>query len=164
MVPTQVELERRAAVLGEALAARGWRLATAESCTGGWVAQALTAIAGSSAWFEGGFVTYSNAAKIGLIDVPPLTVERHGAVSIETAQAMAEGARRVLGVEVAIAITGVAGPSGGTPAKPVGLVCFGFACDGRATRCVDRHFPGTRTEVRAAAVGYALDECLRLVD
>lgn len=162
-VPTQAQLERRAAELGEALRARGWRLGTAESCTGGWIAQALTAIAGSSDWFEGGLVTYSNATKVALLGVDAMLLERHGAVSVETAAAMASGARRVLGVDLAVAVTGVAGPGGGSATKPVGLVCFGFAADGRATATESRIFAGARHAVRAQSVELALARLQALV-
>jgi nicotinamide-nucleotide amidase len=161
VAPSQPALEDLAAELGRLLGMRGWRLATAESCTGGWVAQAVTAIAGSSDWFEGGLVTYSDATKIALLGVDPMLIERHGAVSLETAVAMAEGARRVLAVELAVAVSGIAGPGGGTATKPVGTVCFGFACAGRATLGERELFPGTREEVRARAVDFAL---ARLVD
>jgi len=161
--PAQAQLERRAAELGEALRARGWRMGTAESCTGGWIAQALTAIAGSSDWFEGGLVTYSNATKAALLGVDAMLLERHGAVSMETAAAMATGARRVLGVELAVAVTGVAGPAGGSAAKPVGLVWFGFAADGRATTTESRVFAGARRAVRAQSVAFALERLQALV-
>lgn len=155
--------EALAGRLGEALAERGWHLATAESCTGGWIAQSVTAIAGSSVWFEGGLVTYSNSAKVGLLGVDAALIERHGAVSAETAGAMAEGARRVLGVEMAVAVTGVAGPGGGSADKPVGTVWFGYAVAGRATLAERHHFEGDRQAVRAAAVATALRRLLELL-
>jgi len=156
--PTQTALERSARALGELLAERGWRVATAESCTGGWIAQAITAIAGSSDWFDGGLVTYSNQAKIELLDVAPMLLERHGAVSAEVAAAMAEGALRKLGADLACAVTGVAGPGGGSAAKPVGTVWFGFARGGSATRTLMHRFPGDRRAVRAQTVAVALEE------
>lgn len=156
--PTQAVLERSARVLGEMLAERGWRVATAESCTGGWIAQAITAIAGSSDWFDGGLVTYSNQAKIELLDVAPMLLERHGAVSAEVAAAMAEGALCKLGADLACAVTGVAGPGGGSAAKPVGTVWFGFARAGGATRTLMHRFPGDRRAVRAQTVVVALEE------
>ena len=113
--------------VGQKLRAAGRRLATAESCTGGWVAKVCTDIAGSSQWFECGFVTYSNAAKIRDIGVSARTLEDHGAVSEATVREMAAGALRVSGADVAVAISGIAGPDGGTPAKPVGTVWFGLA-------------------------------------
>lgn len=160
----QHALEAQSRELGDRLRERGWRAATAESCTGGWIAQAITAIAGSSEWFEGGLVTYSNAAKSSLLGVDAMLIERHGAVSAETAAAMAEGALRRLGVEIAVAVTGVAGPGGGSAEKPVGTVWFGFAVQGRATVTVTRLFTGDRTAVRAQSVAFALERLLALLD
>ena len=154
----QDDLESLARRVGETLAERGWRLATAESCTGGWIAQCMTAIAGSSAWFESGLVTYSNAAKIAFAGVEPMIIETHGAVSGETAQAMAAGVQRATGAECTIAVTGVAGPGGGSAEKPVGLVWFGFTVQGRAPWQVKMTFDGDRRQVRAAAVAFALEE------
>jgi nicotinamide-nucleotide amidase len=135
---------------------RNWRLATAESCTGGLVAAALTAIAGSSDVVERGFVTYSNQAKSDLLGVPADTIAGHGGVSAQTAAAMARGAVARAGVDLAVSITGIAGPGGGTPEKPVGLMCFGIATS-VAARSECRHVPGTnRTEIRHAAMRYAL--------
>lgn len=113
------ELEDLAQRLGATLLARGEWLAVAESCTGGWLAQSVTAIAGSSGWFDRGFVTYSNAAKIDMLGVPETTLERHGAVSEQTARAMVQGALRNSGADWAVAITGVAGPAGGSAEKPL---------------------------------------------
>ncbi|MEQ8353931.1 MAG: nicotinamide-nucleotide amidohydrolase family protein [Gammaproteobacteria bacterium] len=160
--PTQEALEARARALGEVLLERGWRAATAESCTGGWIAQAMTAIAGSSDWFEGGLVTYSNQAKIALLGVDAMLIERHGAVSAEVAAAMAEGALRTLGADLSCAVTGVAGPGGGSPAKPVGTVWFGFARGGAVTRTCMHRFAGDRRAVRAATVAVALEELAAL--
>ena len=140
----------------DACRARGWHIATAESCTGGLVAGALTAIAGSSDVVERGFVTYSNEAKSELLGVPPETIAAHGAVSTQTAAAMALGAVARAPVELAISVIGVAGPGGGSAAKPVGLVIFGLARrDGpcRTERCV---FDGDRSAVRHAALQMAL--------
>jgi nicotinamide-nucleotide amidase len=146
-----------AAVLGERLKAKGLMLATAESCTGGWVAQAVTAIAGSSDWFERGFITYSNEAKREMLGVGSGTLERFGAVSEETAREMALGAVAASRTDVAAAVTGVAGPAGGTPAKPVGMVCFGWAFkDGRADT-MTRNFAGDREAVRRQSVVVALE-------
>jgi len=128
--PDQKSLEVLAARLGTALLAERLTLAAAESCTGGWVAQCVTAIAGSSDWFERGFVTYSNAAKQEMLGVPAATLAAHGAVSQPVAVAMAEGALRNSHADWALAITGVAGPSGGSAEKPVGTVCFAWACRG----------------------------------
>ena len=146
--------------VGEALLTRGWRLGTAESCTGGGVGAAVTAIAGSSAWYEGGVISYSNALKIKLLDVAPALLDSHGAVSEAVAAAMALGARRELRVDVAVSVTGIAGPDGGSASKPVGLVCFAWATAERieAESC---HFAGDREQVRAQAVGYALNGVLQ---
>jgi nicotinamide-nucleotide amidase len=136
--------------------ARNWRLATAESCTGGLVAGALTAIAGSSDVVERGFVTYSNEAKSELLGVPPEIIAAHGAVSAETAAAMAQGAIARAPVDLAISVAGVAGPGGATATKPVGLVLFGLARRDGACRTERRVFAGDRTAVRQAALQEAL--------
>ncbi|HEU4460404.1 MAG TPA: nicotinamide-nucleotide amidohydrolase family protein [Methylibium sp.] len=143
--------------LAARMTARGWRLATAESCTGGLVAAACTALAGSSDWFERGFVSYSNAAKTELLGVPAALIAQHGAVSEAVARAMAEGARGRAGVELAVAITGVAGPGGGSAAKPVGTVWIAVARSGGATHAESRLWPGDREAVRRAATGRALE-------
>ena len=135
---------------------RGWRVATAESCTGGLVAAALTAIAGSSDVVERGFVTYSNAAKIESLGVPAETIAAHGAVSAQTTAAMARGAVARTPVDLAVSITGIAGPRGGTPLKPVGLVYLGVARRDGACRVERRVFPGDRGEIRQAALVEAL--------
>ncbi|WP_040511223.1 competence/damage-inducible protein A [Gordonia soli] len=140
--------------LAEALA--GQLIGTAESCTGGLVAARLTDRAGSSAYVAGGVVSYANEVKSGLLDVPGAMIDAHGAVSEPVAQAMAEGALRRLGVDVAISTTGIAGPGGGSDQKPVGTVCFGFARTGRPTTTMTRRFPGDRASVRALATTAAL--------
>ena len=140
----------------DACRGRGWRVATAESCTGGLVAGALTALSGSSDVVERGFVAYSNMAKSELLGVPPETIAAHGAVSSETAAAMAEGAVARAPVDLAISVTGVAGPGGGSPAKPVGLVICGLARRGGPTRTERRVFDGDRSAVRRAALQMAL--------
>ena len=137
--------------------ARCWRVATAESCTGGLVAAALTAIGGSSDVFKRGFVTYSNEAKSELLGVPPDMLAEHGAVSEQTAAAMARGAVARAGVDLAVSVTGIAGPGGGTPHKPVGLVYIGIARRDGAARVERRVFPGDRGEVRHAALRLALE-------
>ncbi|MRD73437.1 nicotinamide-nucleotide amidohydrolase family protein [Rhodocyclus tenuis] len=159
-------LELLAARVGEQLLQRDERLALAESCTGGWVAQCVTAIAGSSRWFDRGFVTYSNAAKMEMLGVDPATLSTHGAVSEATALAMADGALAHSPADWAIAISGIAGPEGGTPAKPVGTVCFAWAHrDGRRD-ATTQHFAGDREAVRAASVASAfgglLERCATL--
>ncbi len=135
---------------------RGERLATAESCTGGLVAAALTAIAGSSSVVERGFVTYSNEAKAEMLGVPAALIATHGAVSGEVAVAMAEGALRHSHADAAVAITGIAGPGGGTADKPVGLVHFALARRGQPTRHAERRFDGDRDAVRLQAALSAL--------
>ena len=142
-------------------------LVTAESCTGGWVAQAVTSVAGSSAWFERGYVTYSNAAKCEVLGVRESTLARHGAVSEQVAREMARGAlkvsrgarRRGRG-SIALSVTGVAGPGGGSPGKPVGMVCFGWA-HGSRIRSETRHFRGGRASVRRQSVMHALKGVLQ---
>jgi nicotinamide-nucleotide amidase len=137
--------------------ARGWHVATAESCTGGLVAAALTAIAGSSDVVERGFVTYSNEAKTELLGVPAETIAAHGAVSAQTAAAMARGAVARTPADLAVSVIGIAGPGGGTLQKPVGLVYLGAARRGGACRVERRVFPGDRTAIRDAALVLALE-------
>jgi nicotinamide-nucleotide amidase len=139
-------------------------LVTAESCTGGWVAQAVTSIAGSSSWFERGFVTYSNAAKRELLGVKAGTIRRHGAVSEETAREMAAGALARSRGTVSLAVTGVAGPSGGSAAKPVGMVCFAWAGKRGRLRSETRRFRGGREAVRRQSVIRALEGVLELLE
>jgi nicotinamide-nucleotide amidase len=136
--------------------ARGWHVGTAESCTGGLVAAALTAIAGSSDVVERCFIAYSNEAKAELLGVPPEVIAAHGAVSAETAASMAEGALTRAPIDLAVSVTGVAGPGGGSSGKPVGLVHFGLARRGKAPRTEHRIFPGDRAAVRDAALKMAL--------
>ena len=145
------------------LLARGWMLATAESCTGGMIAAACTDLAGSSQWFERGFVTYSNAAKTQCLGVPADLIERQGAVSEAVARAMAQGAVQHSAAQVAVAVTGVAGPTGGSPGKPVGTVWFGWQVNG-ATHSELRHFAGDRAAVRAQTVRHALRRLRELLD
>jgi nicotinamide-nucleotide amidase len=152
-------LETDIAELGDRLRARRWRLATAESCTGGLLAAACTSIAGSSDWFERGWVTYSNEAKSELLDVPPALVAAHGAVSEEVVRAMAEGVLRAAPAQLAIAVTGIAGPGGGTAAKPVGLVwiAWGSASGVQTERM---QLAGDRAAVREQTVRIALQRLL----
>ena len=150
-----------AARLGALAIARGAVLATAESCTGGLVAGAITAVAGSSAWFDRGFVTYSNAAKTALLGVPAAVIERDGAVSEATAQSMAAGALAGSDATLAVAVTGIAGPGGGTAAKPVGTVCFAWAVRDGAVETATLHFRGNRAAVRRASVAAALAGLVR---
>jgi nicotinamide-nucleotide amidase len=160
--PSQDKLDNLARQLGTLLLERGWHVTTAESCTGGWIAQTLTAVSGSSDWFETGFVTYSNVAKCALLQVDRLTIERYGAVSAETASEMAEGARKIGGADVAVAVTGIAGPSGGTPSKPIGTVWLGFAGTGVPTYTETHRFEGGRRAVRAHTVSVALCRLIEL--
>lgn len=160
---TQETLEAQAAGLGAALLARGWMLATAESCTGGWAAQAMTAVAGSSAWFERGFVTYSNEAKMEMLGVGAATLATHGAVSEATAAEMALGALAHSRAQAALAITGIAGPTGGSPDKPVGTVCFAWARSGYEVVTERRLFAGDRRAIRAQSVEHSFDRMLALM-
>jgi nicotinamide-nucleotide amidase len=143
--------------LGGVLEARRWRVSTAESCTGGLVAGAITDVAGSSAWFERGFVTYSNEAKTEMLGVRAETLAAHGAVSEPTAREMVTGALERSTADLVVAVTGIAGPSGGSPEKPVGLVCFAWGRRGGAIQSCTRRFAGDRAAVRGAAVAAALD-------
>ena len=152
---------------GKALKRKGQTLVTAESCTGGWVAQAVTSVAGSSDWFERGYVTYSNASKREELGVRKATLARHGAVSEQAAREMARGAlkrsRKALGHgrgSIALSVTGVAGPGGGSPGKPVGMVCFGWA-QGRRLRSETKRFKGGRSSVRRQSVMHALRGILK---
>jgi nicotinamide-nucleotide amidase len=159
----EAELQQLATALAEKLRARGWMLATAESCTGGWVGHLLTSLPGSSAWYERGYITYSDAAKTDLLGVPEATLAAHGAVAEETAGAMASGALLRSRVQAALAITGIAGPGGGSPAKPVGLVCYGWAlADGTVLTSTCR-LSGDREEIRSRAVAAVLRGLIDLI-
>jgi nicotinamide-nucleotide amidase len=148
--------------LGERLKAQGEKLVTAESCTGGWVAQVVTSVAGSSDWFERGFVTYSNDAKQELLGVRQSTLTEHGAVSEETAREMAQGALARSKGSIALAVTGVAGPGGGSREKPVGMVCFAWAHPNRL-ESETRQFTGDRESVRRQSVIHALEGVLKRI-
>lgn len=154
------DLVQLSAQVGAWLKGRGLRLATAESCTGGWVGQVVTATAGSSDWFECGFVTYSNEAKQEMLGVGGQTLQRHGAVSEQTAAEMAQGALAASRADVALAITGVAGPTGGSAARPVGTVCFAWAVRGAPAVTARERFAGDREAVRRASVVFALTRLL----
>lgn len=162
MMPDDHELESLALKLGRALRVRNWRLATAESCTGGWIAKALTDVPGSSQWFEGGVVSYSNSAKSSLLDVPSEVLAAHGAVSEQTVHAMADGARARLDTDLAVAVSGIAGPDGGMPDKPVGTVWFAWVTP-HGTTTGRRHFAGGREAVRRQTVAFALERLVDLV-
>lgn len=148
--------ETLAAQVGLALKSHGMMLATAESCTGGGVAQAVTEIAGSSAWFERGFVTYANAAKVEMLGVRQSTLDAHGAVSEATVREMAEGALVYSNAHIALAVSGIAGPGGGSLEKPVGTVWFAWAIRGGQSYVSQHHLAGDRSEIRAKAVHIAL--------
>jgi nicotinamide-nucleotide amidase len=156
-------MEALAKKIGQRLQEADAVLVTAESCTGGWAAQVVTSMAGSSAWFERGFVTYSNAAKQELLGVRAETLKQHGAVSEETAREMARGALEHSRGTVALSITGVAGPAGGSKEKPVGTVCFGWA-RGETVQSETRHFSGDRESVRRQSVIVALEGVLKALD
>ena len=158
------DLQTLSESVGAQLLSRGEWLATAESCTGGWVAQSITAIAGSSAWFDRGFVTYSNAAKQEMLGVTEATLERHGAVSEATARAMAQGAIAHSRADWAIAITGIAGPGGGSPEKPVGTVCFAWAQRDGGCEAQTCAFAGDRAAVREQSVIHALRGLLARIE
>jgi nicotinamide-nucleotide amidase len=156
-------MEALARKLAERLKASGQKLVTAESCTGGWAAQVVTSVAGSSDWFERGFVTYSNDAKHELLGVAQGTLKSRGAVSEETAREMAAGALERSKGTVALAITGIAGPTGGSSGKPVGTVCFAWASKA-GVRAETRHFKGDRESVRRQSVVHALEGVLWTLD
>jgi nicotinamide-nucleotide amidase len=158
-----MDLKTLAQEIGQTLTQRELSLTTAESCTGGWTAQVVTAVPGSSPWFERGFITYSNLAKQELLGVPAATLTEHGAVSEATARAMAEGALQHSRAQVALAITGVAGPDGGSPEKPVGTVWLAWAGAGRSTLAELHRFAGDREQVRRQAVEAALRGLLRFL-
>lgn len=160
------ELVALSAEIGQFCLTHNLTIATAESCTGGWAAQVITHTSGSSAWFDRGFVTYTNAAKADMLGVRMDTIEKFGAVSLETAGEMALGALRHSQAGIAMAVTGIAGPSGGTPDKPVGTVCFGWCVrDGLWTPSRQRRlFEGDRESIRKQSVIHALSgllECAR---
>lgn len=160
-------LEDMSATLGKALLEKNWQLALAESCTGGLVSQVITAIAGSSAWFDRGFVTYSNAAKTSMLAVPEVLIQTHGAVSERVAEAMASGALHHSLATISGAITGIAGPGGGSPEKPVGTVCFGWALRSDSEKPIQvfvetQYFEGDRAAIRQQAARYLLTGLLKL--
>jgi nicotinamide-nucleotide amidase len=156
------DLANLSAQLGRQLANAGLMLATAESCTGGWISKCVTDIAGSSGWMDRGFVTYSNAAKQDMLGVAAATLSEHGAVSEPVVREMASGAVARSNAQVAVAVSGVAGPGGGSVDKPVGTVCFGFALPhGISTETV--HFRGDRDAVRRQTVAHALTRLIHLL-
>jgi nicotinamide-nucleotide amidase len=158
------ELKKLAIRTGETLQRRGWMAATAESCTGGWIAKCMTDIAGSSAWFDRGFVTYSNAAKQEMLGVDAAVLESEGAVSEATVAAMVRGALAHSRADIAVAVSGIAGPGGGRPGKPVGTVCFAWATRDGLQRLATCHFEGDREAVRRQSVAHALQGLLDFGD
>jgi nicotinamide-nucleotide amidase len=157
-------MDNLAAQVGALLKSHGMMLATAESCTGGGVAQAITEVAGSSAWFERGFVTYSNLSKQQMLGVRETTLEQHGAVSEMTVREMVAGALQHSAAQVALAVSGIAGPDGGTADKPVGTVWFAWGIKDGETRAQRYHLEGNRAEVRAKSVRIALQGVLDLLN
>jgi nicotinamide-nucleotide amidase len=155
-------LSALSAQLGAVLAARNWRVATAESCTGGGIAAAITATAGSSNWFDRGFVTYSNASKIELLGVQSTTLATHGAVSTAVVSEMVHGALQRSPVQLAVAVSGIAGPDGGSADKPVGTVCIAWCQRDALAQVVTRHFSGDREAVRRQTVIAALEGLIDL--
>lgn len=163
MVSEQNLLAQLSVKVGNRLRDERLMLTTAESCTGGLVAAAITDVSGSSQWFERGFVTYSNQAKSEMIGVPPELIDKHGAVSEPVARAMAEGALLNSRAQISLSITGVAGPGGGSPEKPVGMVCFAWS--NRVTTLVEtKRFKGDRTQVRSQAAQHALRGVVEFLD
>ncbi len=164
MLNDDAALAERAKCLGERLLAAGYRLATAESCTGGWIAKVITDLPGSSRWFERGWVVYSNAAKASELAVPEVLLADHGAVSAEVVKALAAGAQQRSGAECSLAVSGVAGPDGGTAEKPVGLVWLAWGLPGGRIEAQRWHFKGDREAVRRQAVAVALEGLLERLD
>jgi len=156
------DITQLAQLLGNKLSTNGWQISCAESCTGGGLGYAITSISGSSAWFKKGFITYSNEAKQDLLGVSVSTLNKHGAVSAATVEEMASGAAKHASAEVAIAISGVAGPDGGTPDKPVGTVWFGFFINGQNIN-QKQQIKGDRQTVRIKAIEFALSNTLKLL-
>ncbi|HPQ96795.1 MAG TPA: CinA family protein [Thiolinea sp.] len=149
--------------LAVTLRAQDWRLVTAESCTGGWIARTCTDLAGSSHWFECGFVSYSNRSKQELLEVSEHSLAQFGAVSEVVAAEMVRGAIANSAADVAVSVTGIAGPDGATPDKPVGTVCFGWVVPNQPLRVATRHFDGDREAVRRLSVDYTLRGLLSLL-
>jgi nicotinamide-nucleotide amidase len=162
-IPGDMQIQSLVRELAAALCARGWQMATAESCTGGWIAKCCTDIAGSSSWFERGFVTYSDSSKADLLDVAADSIAACGAVSADVAAQMAEGARRNAGVQAAVSVTGIAGPDGGSEEKPVGTVWFGWSLENGPLETSHKQFAGDRDAIRRQTVAHALAGLLQLL-
>lgn len=158
-----ITLSTLAAKLGAALKARGWMLTLAESCTGGLAAQSITSVAGSSAWFDRGFITYSNAAKTEMLGVSNKTLAHFGAVSEQIAQEMAVGAFNNSHAQLTGSITGIAGPDGGTAEKPVGTVCFAWVIKSKPASTTTQHFQGTREQIRQQAAIFLMTKLIEIV-
>ena len=158
-----MEMEELSKQTGQALLAHKLVLVSAESCTGGWVAQVVTQTSGSSQWFDRGFVTYTNEAKQEMLGVTGETLQHYGAVSEQTVREMAEGALKNSRAQISLAVSGIAGPTGGTAEKPVGMVCFGWAGSGFSTQTSTQYFQGDRTQVRYQSVQYALRRLIELI-
>lgn len=157
-------LDQLAEQLGAALKAKGLMLVTAESCTGGWAAEAVTSVSGSSHWYERGFITYTNIAKQEMLGVSADTLGHHGAVSEQTVREMVAGALRHSHAQIALAISGIAGPGGATPRKPLGMVCLAWGLESGEVRSETRYFSGDRRQVRRQAVEAALIGALALAN
>ena len=160
---TDEKLYQLAERVGKALKAKGLMMASAESCTGGWIAQAVTAVPGSSEWFDRGFVTYTYISKREMLGVKSETLAAHGAVSLETVHEMTAGALARSHAQVAVSVSGTAGPTGGTPQKPVGTVCFGWGAKEGVVQTATQCFDGDRESVRRQAVAFALEQVLAVV-
>jgi nicotinamide-nucleotide amidase len=156
-------MQARVKALAEKVKSRAWKIATAESCTGGGVAYRMTSIPGSSDWFDRGFVTYSNSAKQEMLGVKLATITARGAVSPEVAREMAEGARQFSAAQLTVAITGIAGPTGGSADKPVGTVCFAWASSDFETYLKTEYLLGSRTDIRKQSIIIALDGLLNIL-
>jgi nicotinamide-nucleotide amidase len=161
--PHNLDLDEITQELARVLIKNHWHLSTAESCTGGMVAASITELAGSSEWFERGYVTYSNQSKSEDIDVSQNLIEQHGAVSDQVARAMALGAKQNSGSDVSLSITGIAGPTGGSPEKPIGTVCFAWALANDQIVSETKHFEGNRQQIRQQACDFSLRKLLSLV-
>ena len=162
-VDLDIQLDDIIAIMAKTLLAKRWRLSAAESCTGGLVSASITALAGSSEWFERGYITYSNQAKSEDIDVSQNLIEQYGAVSDQVARAMALGAKQNSGSDIALSITGIAGPTGGSPEKPVGTVCFAWVLTNDQMISETKHFEGDRQQIRQQACDFSLRKLLSLV-
>ena len=161
--PQKNDLHEITQALARVLIKNNWHLSTAESCTGGLVAASITELAGSSEWFERGYVTYSNQSKSEDIDVSQNLIEQHGAVSDQVARAMALGAKQNSGSDLSLSITGIAGPTGGSPEKPIGTVCFAWALANDQIVSETKHFEGNRQQVRQQACDFSLRKLLDLL-